>query len=179
MRKSVKILIILLTLILVIIFILLIINREKPMVQDKMINNFNIIYFDENTSLEELILNSEKIEIATGCNSIFAIIHSYKYQESKVKYYNTYFISNQEIVREFLTIINPSFLPEFNQEDMLVYELNKDNKRFEINNEEEISNIINISNFCPPEKQIKHATITANFSTPAGYIDENGNLQKY
>lgn len=178
MRKSVKVIIIFLILILSIIFILLIINKEKTIIQDKTVNNFNIIYLNDNTSLEQLILNSSKIEIATGCGSIFGIIHSYKYQESNVRYYDTYFISNQDIVREFLTIINPSFLPEFTQKEIFIYELNKDNKRFEVKDMGEISDRINISNFCPAEKPIKHVTITANFSTPIGHVDENGNLQR-
>lgn len=179
MKKQVKFLIIILILILISIFVLLVLNNKKEISQDAITYKINVIYLNDSKNLNNLILNSDKIGISTGCNSIFAFIYFFTGKEGDTIYYDVYTVINQDLVRNILTLLNPSYLPGFEQKNMIFYGFDQNTKRFEIDTNKVISNTLNLSQFCPPEKPIEHATITSNFSIPVGYIDEDGNLRRY
>jgi hypothetical protein len=141
--------------------------------------SFNLIYLNSSASLGELISRADKVEIATGCDSIFGLLYFYKLQTESEISYDLFIITNQTMVRDMLVKIKPSYMPGYNQEGINVYALDKETNKFIINEDQNILNYINLSQFCPTPKPIPHVTITANFSNPIGYIDENGDLQRY
>ncbi|MDD5192782.1 MAG: hypothetical protein PHH54_07360 [Candidatus Nanoarchaeia archaeon] len=182
MKKLNKILILVLSLLIIGIILSVFLSHKKEDILKSNNNEtyqFNFTYLNKAVNLSKIISESNPLNIATGCDSIFAFLYLNTTKQGNTTYYDVSIITNQDLVRDMITQIKPSYLPSFNQEEINFYYFNKTSHRFEIDSQEKISDFINISNLCPIEIPPKHVTITANFSEPIGYIDENGNLQKY
>ena len=180
MKKVTKILIFISSLIAIVIILLnLLIYGETgntPTFDDY--PQFNFIYPNETMDIPKTLSETQKIIIATGCDSIFVFLYSEIIKDKSKSYYNVSIITNKNLVKELILQINPFYLPNFNRDEIEFYFLNKTNYKFERDNQTRISNFINVSKFCPPKTPPKHAIITSNFSETIGIIDENGNLQK-